>query len=155
MKIILSAIIFATSLLCGVQGSGQCIEASFCGCQLLDANNKSLFNITLDFADNKYDNKFIVIVVAVSPFKNISRFVKHEEDILLEYKYTYSPCSKNSDCTESNATAETSAVSYKLLGDQLKEPLYCRCADTISGISCQEIESRLVGKIVSRTRWMI
>ena len=60
MKIILLAIVFAISLLCGVQGNDKCVEASFCGCQLQDADNKSIINITLDSFDNRYGDKFII-----------------------------------------------------------------------------------------------
>ena len=69
---ILSTIIFAISLLCGVQGNDKCVAVSFCGCQLQDADNKSIINITLDSFDNMYGDEFIIdIIVAVSPFKHI------------------------------------------------------------------------------------
>ena len=60
MKVVLSVIFLVLSLLYGVQGVGQCVrdvgsDASFCGCQLQDANNKALINITLDFVGIRYD----------------------------------------------------------------------------------------------------
>ena len=60
MKVVLSVIFLVLSLVYGVQGVGQCVrdvgsDASFCGCQLQDANSKTLINITLDFVGIMYD----------------------------------------------------------------------------------------------------
>ena len=59
MKVILSVIFLVLSLLYGVQGVGQCAEASFCGCQLQDASNNSLIDVGLEFVDIKYYYNFI------------------------------------------------------------------------------------------------
>ena len=59
MKVILLVIFLALSLLHGVQAVGECIidgdgDAASCGCELQDASNNSLLDISLHF-DKKYD----------------------------------------------------------------------------------------------------
>ena len=55
MKVILSVIFLALSLLYGVQGEAQCVknedEDSFCGCQLQGESGNAIIKIALDFVD--------------------------------------------------------------------------------------------------------
>ena len=64
MKIILSVIFLALSLLHGVQGEAQCIksddlEDSFCGCELQDESGDLITEIELDFVGIRYGHVFI------------------------------------------------------------------------------------------------
>ena len=74
MKVLLSAIFLVLSLVCGVQGQAECIQEGYddlwegsgpmlCGCQLHDADDNPLVNISLDFFDMQYVHKYITIVV--------------------------------------------------------------------------------------------
>lgn len=102
MNTILSAVFLALSLLCGVQGGIECIknEASLCGCQLLDASNNPIINLTLDDVGKKYNCNIVNDLWLV--------FLQHrkEQSSNDTYYYTYSPCSPNDDC-EGNAAVRT------------------------------------------------
>ena len=68
MKGLLSAILVAFSLFCGVKGQAKCVGADYdnyfggsggsgalyCGCEYHDANGEPIFNVSLQFIDFKY-----------------------------------------------------------------------------------------------------
>ena len=110
MKVILSVIFLALSLLYGVHGIGKCTKNEGCGCQLQDASNKPLVDITLEFVDLKYDYKFI-------NDRDFCFSLHRQVEVSEDRQYVYTPCINNSHC-EANA-----AVRNGLQGNQ--EAVYC------------------------------
>ena len=102
MSIILLVVLVAFSLLYGVQGGAQCVKGSganssaFCGCQLKDSANNTVINITLGSDGKKYARPRKITVISALLY---CRKVYHD----LIFKFTYSPCSSNSDCGDGKA----------------------------------------------------
>ena len=76
MKVVISSIVVAIALLCGVQGNFVCEKWSSCGCELYDNStekaSKLVVNITLNDFPEEYDiNLLVFVFTSVSPFKYV------------------------------------------------------------------------------------